>query len=175
MAFLHFSKQDDHYSLAFLAVCSVRRLLNTIHSTIYATSHRTPSSSGSVSFYENVASPMTSVGLPVNVMENVCAELARQLDTWYESLPAVIRPDMKTHVPRDVQDGWLCLRYWSAKHIIYRPCVFPVSSLSEEHAVPLSHILQNFEKCFVSCRNYVTTAAYLLKERTQNTWTTIQA
>lgn len=168
MPFPHFREQDDRDSLAFLAVCSMRRLLNRIHSTVYAN----PTGRRST---DPASSPMSPVGPGVNVMEKVCAELAHQLDTWYNSLPDAIRPDLQTHIPQDILDGWLRLRYWSARHIIFRPCVVHVTMLPEnEEIAPLS-ILEDCQVCLESCQNFLATAGFLLKERTQYTWMIIQS
>lgn len=58
----------------------------------------------------------------------VCDELNRQLETWYEGLPEVIKPDLKGNPKGNRQACILRLRYWSAKQNIYRAFVVYVTS-----------------------------------------------
>lgn len=166
---------SDSRGLSFLAICSVRRLLNRIHHIIYATG-RTSAFAGPA----NVSTPATtgtehsSPSSQAASMNNVCIELARQLDVWYHSLPDSIRPDLTRNYPRHLQEGWLRLRYWSAKHIIYRPCLIVAASAPNANDLP-TFVLESSTMCVEACRNYIDTATYVLAQRTQYTWMTIQA
>ncbi|KAJ5379855.1 uncharacterized protein N7496_002283 [Penicillium cataractarum] len=169
MPFPCFANGIDSDGLTFLAICSVRRLLNRIHRAIYATAPRPREIIGMGS---NLA---TSYGIDsVGSLESICTELAHQLDSWYESLPVSIRFDLTETKPSNLHDGWLRLRYWSAKHIICRPCLVYAATLPDNTHLP-SYIIQHSEICVSSCRNYIETATYVLRERTQYTWMTIQA
>lgn len=112
--------------------------------------------------------------LTVGSMGSICAELNRQLDAWYNSLPDGIKPDLSQDDPQNLQEGWIRSRYWSAKHIICRPCLVYAASVSDPLHLP-SYVLKYSEMCVESCRKYIKTASYILMRRTQYTWMTIQA
>lgn len=175
MHFPRFSHGIDRDGLMFLALCSVRRLLNRIHNTIYATGPRSvvavasPKSLGATD-----AAPSSPTGSTVTSLESVVTELARQLDSWYYSLPEAIKPDLTGNVPRDLQDAWVRLRYWSAKHIISRPCLLYAASARSHTEFP-AYVLKHSATCIESCRNYIEIATQVLLRRTQYTWMTIQA
>ena len=177
MPFPRFTNQTDRDGLSFLAICSMRRLLNRIHRAIYA-NHP---GGAQISTENPVQTPGWRLPHPPNnlftvgSLGTVSAELARQLDGWYNSLPDVIKPDLAETCPRDMHDGWLRLRYWSARHIICRPCLVYVVASSNEDAEFPAYVMDYSEACIDSCRRYIQIAAYVLMERTQYTWMTIQA
>jgi hypothetical protein len=175
MPFPEFSNGMDRDAFQFLAVCSVRRLLNRIHNSMYARQDQhqvahTPSPSA----FSDHRLASTSPGSTTTLLENLCVELTRQLETWFQSLPEIIKPDLRAPHPRDLHEGWLRLRYWSAKHIINRPCLLIAASACKGDRIP-EFVLENSRVCIESCRNYLTTAAYVQTERTQYTWMTDQA
>ncbi|EXJ77297.1 hypothetical protein A1O3_10455 [Capronia epimyces CBS 606.96] len=192
LPFPRFDNQNDPDALASLAACSIRRLLNRIHSTIYSNSNGNGNGNGlptsttpyavagptlSSSFASDTASTMDGCGGPtITSLWAICMELMRQLDTWYQSLPDLIRPDLSltSSPPRDVRSAWLCLRYWSTKHIIYRPFVLFVVNLeggADTLPLPLPpHILSSCYLCVESCRNYIAIASHVLVQRTPYTW-----
>lgn len=165
MPFPCFAKGINSDGVSFLAICSIRRLLNRIHRAMYATAQR-PISLG----HSAASNQMSSVVF----LESICNELAHQLDAWYISLPESIKPGLTQTKPSNLHDGWLRLRYWSARHIIGRPCLVWAATLPETYQLP-QYVIQHSEICIVGCRNYIETAVYVLKERTQYTWMTIQA
>jgi hypothetical protein len=156
----------------FLAVCSVRRLLNRVHNTIYSTGLRGAYAS-SPARNSNDSWKLTPSG-SVMGMEGVCRELLRQVDTWYDSLPEAIKPNLEEPMPRDMHDGWLRLRFWSARHIICRPCLIHVASTMTPEEIP-EYIMTYSQICVKSCRIYINTSVFLLTKRTQYTWMTMQA
>ncbi|KAH7127614.1 hypothetical protein EDB81DRAFT_145494 [Dactylonectria macrodidyma] len=175
MPFPRFTDPSSRDSLSFLAICSIRRLLNRIHRAIYSCH---PSSTQSISLSSpgmwHGTSKQPHPLFTVNFLGSVCAELTRQLDVWYESLPDIIKPDLSRALPSNMHDGWLRLRYWSARHIICRPCLVYAAGAAEQGELP-AHVMEYSERCIESCRQYILTASYVLMERTQYTWMTIQA
>lgn len=174
MTFPHFGTEIDRDGLVFLAVCSIRRLLNRIHNAIYSSATKGMIPSSPTSLLANESTPQVVPGPRMDTLDHICKELARQLDVWYDSLPPAISPNLDESVPTDLSEGWLRLRYWSTKHIIYRPWVLFVSSLEEDQNVS-ADVLTNCQKCLISCRNYILTATHMLGQRTQYTWQTLQA
>lgn len=165
MQFPSFSMHADQNAMSFLAMCSIRRLLNRVHSTLYATGQ-----------HARVAeTPCTSASIVAETnFETVCAELLRQLQTWYESLPDEIKPDLDSEIPRDLSDAWLRLRYWSVMHIIGRPFViFVIMSIGKTDFAP--HIMEYCKLCLDSCRNSIKMATHVLTQRTQYTWIIVHA
>ncbi len=113
---------------------------------------------------------------PDNASLRVCEELNRQLETWYESLPEIIKPAL-SGAPR--AGGPVCvlrLRYWSAKHNIYRPFVLHVTSQTAEHetGVVSPAVLERCQMCLSACRMFLLTAGYVLSERTPYTFSIAQ-
>ncbi|KAL3489930.1 hypothetical protein BJX62DRAFT_238572 [Aspergillus germanicus] len=172
MLFPRFADPSDRDGLMFLAVCSVRRLLNRVHNTIYSTGLRGAYAS-SPARNSNDSWKLTPSG-SVMGMEGVCRELLRQIDTWYDSLPEAIKPNLEEPIPRDMHDGWLRLRFWSARHIICRPCLIHVASTMTPEEIP-EYIMTYSQICVESCRIYINTSVFLLTKRTQYTWMTMQA
>lgn len=172
MDFPSFSQQSEHGGLAFLAICSVRKLLNRIHHTIYATDQRVPIPAAAASPATNTTEYSTqSSGW---ALDQVAVELAHQLENWLSSIPKPLRPDMNNNQPTHLQQGWLRLRYWSAKHIIYRPFLILVASTNDPQQLPPFY-MESSKNCIEACKNYIETAAFVLGHRTQYTWMTIQA
>ncbi|PYH92644.1 hypothetical protein BO71DRAFT_456673, partial [Aspergillus ellipticus CBS 707.79] len=156
--------------LPFLAICSIRRLLNRVHRVIYAAEDGPREKSWVGWALSQVPDPAIST---MRSLERVCAEFARQLAAWLESLPTSIQPDLSQTIPNGLHDGWLRLRYWSARHIICRPCAIYAATLPDHADVP-GYVMKYSEVCVESCRNYIETAVYVLGERTQYTRMTIQ-
>ncbi|KIW22096.1 hypothetical protein, variant [Cladophialophora immunda] len=169
MQFPSFSTYTDRDALLFLAVCSIRRLLNRIHSTLYVNSQLTqPISSPRLSRASE--SPSALAGIVTETkFQSVCAELVRQLKSWYESLPDEIKPDLDDKTPRDLHDGWLRLRYWSAMHIIGRPFVIHVVMSPNRSSFP-PHVIEYCKLSLDSCRSSIAMAGHILRHRTQYTW-----
>lgn len=171
MPFPPFEKDVDHSGLVFLAICSIRRLLNRIHSALYTAIQPEPFGNSSTTSLSD--SPLSPGSITSNTSDGVCTELSRQLDAWYVSLPDSIKPNMEQAVPNSLSEGWMRLRYWSAKHIIHRPYILQAASTN--YAMPLSsHLLQRCAICITSCRQYLSLAVAMLMQRSQYTWMTMQ-
>lgn len=168
----------------FLALSSIRRLLNRIHNAVYTTSKKTtlrpsgPSGPSGFSASSSLLESSPGAQYPtitiIASLEGVLNELARQLHAWYHSLPTIIKPDLTTNAPHDMQDAWLRLRYWSARHIIYRPCLIYATAWAGSQAMP-SFVAEHSKKCIQSSINYVETAIYTFDKLTHYSWMTVQA
>ncbi|KAL2672741.1 hypothetical protein Neosp_013455 [[Neocosmospora] mangrovei] len=171
---MYFPRLGNHTNrdgLMFLALCSIRRLLNRIHNAVYASGTKealSPSNS-----HTDPTGQQSALSVLMS-LEGVFGELERQLDVWYDSLPEIIKPDLSTTVPQDTQDAWLRLRYWSAKHIISRPALIYATTWPDGHGLP-AFVARYSAMCIESSRNYIKTGAYTLDKRTHYSWMTIQA
>lgn len=172
--FPRFGPYIDRAGFTFLAVCSIRRLLNRIHNTIYSIHPGNQAATSPLNALTNEITLQKTSSPKIDNLDHVCQELARQMNSWYDSLPSPIRLNLQTESPTDLLDGWLKLRYWSTKHIIYRPWVLFVSSLEGTPEVS-TEIMNNCEVCIISCRQYIRTAAFTLSHQSQYTWQTLQA
>lgn len=160
------TSSEGLYSLADI---SARSLLNRIHHTIYFPD--------SLSLYaDRQQGPYGMVtSHPDNSSLRVCEELNRQLETWYESLPEIIKPALSGAPRGSDQACVLRLRYWSAKHNIYRPFVLHVTSQGAEHEASVSQaVLERCQLCLSACRMFLLTAGYVLSERTPYTFSIAQ-
>ncbi|CAK7214414.1 hypothetical protein SEUCBS140593_002174 [Sporothrix eucalyptigena] len=183
-------------ALLFLAVCSIRRLLNRIHSTLYSTVLSSNAAATTDAAAPSPASPSSPVSsqqaggttgssstahlhLPRVAearFDSVCTELVRQLKTWFASLPDEIRPTLDNRVPRELRDGWLRLRYWSAMHIIGRPSVLYIAMMAPSADAPIpAHVLEYSKLCLDSSRSIIIVSSHILAQRTPYTWMIIHA
>ncbi|KAM5361887.1 hypothetical protein ACJZ2D_012832 [Fusarium nematophilum] len=175
MYFPRLGNHSDRDGLVFLALCSIRRLLNRIHNAVYASGNKeafSPSSSSTLPVSDPTGQQYALSVL--TSLEGVFGELERQLDVWYDSLPEIIKPDLSTTVPRDTQDAWLRLRYWSAKHIISRPSLIYATTWADGQVLP-GFVARYSALCIESSRNYIKTGMHTLDKRTHYSWMTIQA
>ena len=162
--------------MQFLALCSIRRLLNRIHNAVYTSSTKAAlrvASPPDVSKTES-ALVVASAFATIKSLESILMELAWQIETWYSSLPVLIKPDLSTNEPGDSGDTWLRLRYWSAKHVVGRPCLFYAASVTNAQDLPL-YVLEFADMCIRSCRNYIETALHISSRRAYYNWMVIQA
>nr|KAK5448455.1 hypothetical protein LTR18_001543 [Exophiala xenobiotica] len=160
------TSSEGLYSLADI---SARSLLNRIHHTMYSPDSLSLYAGRPQHPYEMVTSHFDNSSL------RVCEELNRQLETWYDSLPEIIKPDL-AGAPRGSDHACvLRLRYWSAKHNIYRPFVLQVTSQDGELETSVSQaVLERCQLCLSACRTFLLTAGYVLNERTPYTFSTAQ-
>ncbi|KAJ6006040.1 hypothetical protein N7451_003984 [Penicillium sp. IBT 35674x] len=170
--FPEFTDPSDRNNLKFLAMCSIRKLLNRIHSTMYA-SNSVEADGRTVPVKISGAANASTQQPSIASLEAVNKELSRQLKAWFDALPDTIKPDLQNPNPRDLHDSQLRTRYYATKHVICRPClVFAAQSQD----VPLSgYIMANCEACVDSCRHFIHATVPLLKRRTHSTWLRLQA
>lgn len=151
-------------STRYLAELSIRRLLNRIHNTLYprrsSTSAFSPTSLGAPSDFSS---------RDINSVHNICNELHRQLDTWLSSIPEPFRPSLNLDPTENDRDRVLRIRYYAAKHIIYRPFVLYVVAVQGYE--PSDLLLEKCNACLESCRLYLHNTGYILKAPSQYTWT----
>ena len=148
------SNSPDSVIIYFLAEISIRRLLNRVHSTLYADNHdrRKVQSTGN--------------------MIDICEELNRQLETWHESIPAEARPTLGKEPPETGNEREIILRirYYACRHIIFRPFVLRVIA-GEDFGSHESQVLENCVKCISSIRMYIHNIGHELLRPSPYTWT----
>ncbi|KAJ5802786.1 uncharacterized protein N7503_005236 [Penicillium pulvis] len=170
--FPEFTDPSDRNNLKFLAMCSIRKLLNRIHSTMYASNAVEPN--GRTVPVKISGAAMASTQQPsIASLEAVNKELSRQLKAWFDALPDTIKPDLQNPNPRDLHDSQLRTRYYATKHVICRPCL--VFAAQSQDAPLSGYIMANCEACVDSCRHFIRATVPLLKRRTHSTWLRLQA
>ncbi|RAO71603.1 uncharacterized protein BHQ10_007615 [Talaromyces amestolkiae] len=121
--------------------------------------------------------PITSLAFDDFSMEEVasidavCSELRSQLETWYMSIPEGLRPvldDTTTEDPANRQ-AILRIRYFAARHIIYRPFLLCIVTHGSKRA-PRS-MVEKAALCIESCRWYLHHTTKVLARPSQYTWT----
>ncbi|KAJ5379845.1 uncharacterized protein N7496_002273 [Penicillium cataractarum] len=166
---------DQQDGLLFLALCSMRSLLNRIHHTLYAAPETFIESDEESNTEDSIASsPMFSRLVLTPGLEGLINELTRQLECWYTSLPDQIRPDLDSNTANGPVHRWLLSRYWSAQNIITRPCLLYAASVSDASSIP-PFVVMNSQICVESCRKFVNNATEALKYPSQYTWMMAQA
>lgn len=154
-------------STCYLAEISIRRLLNRIHNCLYPIRQNL--------FRLSSAALMTTDNFTreeIVAMQTVCDELRRQLDLWHASIPELYRPQLGT-APAGHTDRQLVLRirYFAARHIIYRPFVLYIVSLSPSATSLPESILEKAALCIDSCRSYILNVTHIIQRPSQYTWT----
>lgn len=171
LPFPEFTDPNERDSLVFLAMCSIRKLLNRIHNTMYSAEIANSEESGLRGTYINTGH--LSYEPSIASLEAVNIELSRQLKAWFDSLPESIKPNLHDPVPRDLQDSQIRTRYYAAKHIICRPCLVFAAVSRQVH---LSEFVKaNCEACIDSCRKFLHATIPLLGRKTHATWLRLQA
>ncbi|ERS96134.1 hypothetical protein HMPREF1624_07670 [Sporothrix schenckii ATCC 58251] len=153
-------------STCYLAEISIRRLLNRIHNCLYPVKQHL--------FRLSSAALMTTDNFTmeeITAMQTVCDELRRQLDLWHASIPEPYRPLLNT-VPEGHTDRQLVLRirYFAARHIIYRPFVLYIVSTPPTATLPES-IREKAALCIDACRSYILNVTHIIQRPSQYTWT----
>ena len=102
-------------------------------------------------------------------MQAICDELHRQLDLWHASIPEAYRPSLGSEPTESDRQRVLRIRYFAARHIIYRPFVLyitthPAAQISDS-------ILEKAALCIESCRLYLHNTVEIMKRPSQYTWT----
>ncbi|KAI8717574.1 Zn(2)-C6 fungal-type domain-containing protein [Fusarium sp. LHS14.1] len=158
--------------LYVLAEISARLLLNRIHHSLFFTDNLTIYTGGNPSASDQGQS---SILHPDASLVRVCSELDHQLETWYNSLPEIIKPNLEGSPSGDKLSSLLRLRYWSAKQVIFRAFVIHVTSIDDEVAdqIPPS-VLEMCQVCLNASRLFITTAEYILSHRTPYTYSVAQ-
>ncbi|ENH72066.1 hypothetical protein FOC1_h10017674, partial [Fusarium oxysporum f. sp. cubense race 1] len=116
---------DDLHMTAYLAEISIRRLLNRIHNSLYP---RTPNSLNTSLSSTSLMTPEEFSIDELTSITSVCEELHSQLDLWHAAIPEQFRPPLNLEEIDNDRISILRIRYYAAKHIIYRPFVLHVTT-----------------------------------------------
>ncbi|OQV03337.1 Fungal specific transcription factor domain-containing protein [Cladophialophora immunda] len=170
MLFPHCGDPPDTSRMLFLAEISARSLGNRIHYSINFTDSM---SAYTDSVLDDVPDG-TGIANSLAPLINVCNELTRQLESWYSSLPAAIKPELVVEEPDpDIQSCLLRCRYWSSMNKIHRPFVLKATSLPTGQQVP-QYFLEKCQTCIMSCRMFLKSVGGLLVRRTPYIYTATQ-
>ncbi|RYC61146.1 hypothetical protein CHU98_g5062 [Xylaria longipes] len=174
-------ESDDRNHIYSIAEHAIRRLLNRILSALYNpdNTHRYA-----------ILSPdpvliWQRLGLPK--LLSLSAELNRQLEQWYRSIPEYLRFPKGTD-PLNDRPRALRVRYYMARHLIYRPFLLQTisrhqgnrsplhsSSLeSDPFSLPAPVVMERCETCIDSCVSYLHNAVDMIDKRTPYLWTLSQ-
>jgi len=104
----------------------------------------------------------------ISSMMGVCDELQRQLNLWYASIPEAYRPSLVVGPAANDREAVLRIRYFAARHIIYRPFVLNISMNPGPHP---ESIIEKAALSIESCRLYLQHATVVLKKPSPYTWT----
>ncbi|KAH8817419.1 hypothetical protein F5884DRAFT_249989 [Xylogone sp. PMI_703] len=168
MPFPNYGTSPTTENLSSLADISARTLLNRIHHTIYFTDSLSVYIGRALDSLSEAPSPN-----PDSSLLRVCEELTSQLDTWYDSLPDAIKPDLSGDTKGNSQISLLRSRYWSIKLNIYRPFVIYVTSHAPEQDINVPQsVIEKCQLCLSACRMFILTAHHQLLERTPYTYST---
>jgi len=154
-------------STCYLAEISIRRLLNRIHSSLYPSKkHGLKLSSTTLTTTEDFSVE------DISSISAVCDELRSQLELWHSSIPDTYRPRLDlppTMQESDDRQAILRIRYFAARHIIYRPFLLHIVT----HGVSTtSHsVVEKAGICIESCRYYIHHTTTILSNPSQYTWT----
>ncbi|KAI0117783.1 hypothetical protein GGR51DRAFT_555067 [Nemania sp. FL0031] len=170
---------DDRNHTYSIAEHAIRRLLNHILSTLYnpESTHR-----------YSILSPdpvrvWQRLGLPK--LLTLSAELNRQLEQWYRSIPEYLRfPKGTDHLTSD-RSRVLRIRYYMARHLIHRPFLLQTVSRQQEarspaqsslqeadpFSLPVPVVMERCETCIDSCITYLHNAVDMIDKRSPYLWT----
>ncbi|KAI2464534.1 hypothetical protein F4781DRAFT_439508 [Annulohypoxylon bovei var. microspora] len=175
---------DNENTIYFIAEHAIRRLLNRIHNSLYGPEIAQTSPDPVLPPGPNQAWQ----SLNLQKLQALSAELNRQLEEWYFSIPDYLRPVKGTlPLPND-RARVLRIRYYAARHIIHRP--FLLEMISRQHEVqspastsvlspdPYSEspvVLERCETCIDSCVTYLYNAIDMIDRRSPYLWTFSQS
>ncbi|KAL7627499.1 hypothetical protein AAE478_001692 [Parahypoxylon ruwenzoriense] len=175
---------DNENTIYFIAEHAIRRLLNRIHNSLYGPEL--------VQTNPNVVLPAgpnqawQSLGL--QKLLALSAELNRQLEEWYISIPDYLRPPKGTMPLPNDRGRVLRIRYYAARHIIHRPFLLQMVSRQREGQSPSGSsilspdpyvespvMLEKCETCIESCVTYLYNAIEMIDKRSPYLWTFSQS
>ncbi|KAH7217594.1 putative C6 finger domain protein [Fusarium oxysporum] len=157
---------DDLHMTAYLAEISIRRLLNRIHNSLYP---RTPNSPNTSLSSTSLMTPEEFSIDELTSITSVCEELHSQLDLWHAAIPEQFRPPLNLEEIDNDRISILRIRYYAAKHIIYRPFVLHVTTHTSSQIS--SAIVEKAGICIESCSLYLYHTSKILRAPSQYTWT----
>ncbi|KAB5511620.1 hypothetical protein GE09DRAFT_1180080 [Coniochaeta sp. 2T2.1] len=124
---MNMTENDD--TLYFVAETAIRRLLNRIHSSLYSKEH--------ANINAQAEDPAMLNNISLHKLLSLSAELNRQLEEWYHSIPGKTRPPIGTAPVANDRGKVLRIRYYAARHIIHRPFVLYVAL--QQPTTPTGH------------------------------------
>ncbi|KAJ5498882.1 Phytanoyl-CoA dioxygenase [Penicillium expansum] len=151
LPFPRISEDSRNGHLVFLAMCSIRKLLNRVHSALYAKSDQ-----------ENFhASPP-----PQHTSDTPSATPQKHSITSLKTISEEL-----DHHPYDT---YILARYYATKHIICRPSLVFAAHTQGSTVLP-EFVFANCKKCVDSCRKFIWAASILMRQRTHSNWHKMQA
>ncbi|KAI0888980.1 uncharacterized protein GGS22DRAFT_65574 [Annulohypoxylon maeteangense] len=175
---------DNENTIYFIAEHAIRRLLNRIHNSLYG-----PEIAQTSPIHVLPTGPNQAwQSLNMQKLQALSAELNRQLEEWYFSIPDYLRPVKGTlPLPND-RARVLRIRYYAARHIIHRPFLLQMVSRQCEEQSPASTsvlspdsysestvFLERCETCIDSCVTYLYNAIEMIDRRSPYLWTFSQS
>ncbi|KAI0014405.1 hypothetical protein F4779DRAFT_624699 [Xylariaceae sp. FL0662B] len=176
---------DDENTIYFIAEHAIRRLLNRIHNSLYGPEI--------VQIGPNLVLPADPTqawqNLGLQKLLALSAELNRQLEEWYISIPDYLRPPKGAmSLPHD-RARVLRLRYYVTRQIIHRPFLLlviarqrdgksPASASAmtpDPYSEPASIVLERCQTCINSCLTYLYNAIDMIGKRSPYLWTLSQS
>ena len=157
---------DIVHSTSFLAEISVRKLLNRIHNLLYQSGEKDSTFSSTCLTIRDDFGPVDLLAL-----QSFCDELHTQLELWHSSIPDNARPSLDTQLLTthfNDRQSILRIRYFAARHILYRPFLLQV--INNSGTLP-SELIDRACICIESCRNYIHSTTPVLAKQSQYTWT----
>ncbi|KGO67626.1 Phytanoyl-CoA dioxygenase [Penicillium italicum] len=175
LPFPRISEDSRNGHLVFLAMCSIRKLLNRVHSALYAKSDQENFHASPPPQHTSDTPSATPQKHSITSLKTISEELDRQLEDWFGSLPNPIRPTLGNTISADhPYDTYILARYYATKHIICRPSLV-FAAHSQGSTVLPEFVFANCKKCVDSCRKFIWAASILLRQRTHSNWHRMQA
>lgn len=112
---------DQEETIHFIAEIAIRRLLNRVHSSLY--SPNTDPAETMAWPGQGLAQGSSGTTLSLPRLLALSAELDRQLEQWYASMPEGVRPPRGTEPISCERGHVLRIRYYAARAVIHRPFV----------------------------------------------------
>ncbi|KAJ1299584.1 hypothetical protein OPQ81_010405 [Rhizoctonia solani] len=146
---------DDTIMLNWLANLSSRRLLNRVHHAMYGRLG-VLESGASINAGQQNKGPADERSHRENnpkPLLKVADELSRQLSTWYNTLPASIKPLTDSLLP-STDEVIILLRYHATGDIICRPFLLLICSLPADSEVQ-HEVYDKALACLYHCQQYL--------------------
>ncbi|KAI3318343.1 hypothetical protein HD806DRAFT_319034 [Xylariaceae sp. AK1471] len=173
---------DNVNHIYSIAEHAIRRLLNRILSALYNpdSTHR----------YSILPPDPTHIWQTLSLQKllSLSAELNRQLEQWYCSIPEYLRFPKGTDILPNDRSRILRTRYYMARHLIYRPFLLQTVSRQREDrspsqsplpeldvfSLPVPVVMERCETCIDSCVTYLHNAVNMINKRSLYLWTLSQ-
>jgi hypothetical protein len=159
------SEHESKSRAAFLAMCSIRKILSRVQENSHSISPAQHTN-------DTTKSPQTH---SIASLEKFSKIFDNELDDWFKCLPPTIKPNLGQDAASsqdDPYDNYIRARYYATQHIICRPSLLFAAQLNM--AIPV-YIFENCKKCIDSCRKFIYVTSILLQKRTHVTWLRMQA